>query len=138
MNITNRRRLRRSLALALTLIVSGSAYLTPLAGIDVYAAARGQQRELPARSSYDSTGNSHTIVEKGESTNEFASPAAAEGPIIRVALMTDIASTSISCSSGLVINGSKEGYRADLRAEKISTSSLRVELRKQPGTVAPL
>lgn len=142
MNITNRRRFRRSLALALTFIVSGCAYLTPLTGIDAYAAARGRQRESPARSSYDSAGNSHTIGEKVESTNEFTSPASAEGPIVRVALMTDIASTSISCSSGLVINGSKEGskegYRADLRAEKISSSSLRVELRKQSGTTAPL
>lgn len=138
MNTTNRRRFRRSLALALTFIVSGCAHLTPLTGIDVYAAARGQQREFPARSTYDSTGNSHTIGEKVESTNEFTSSASAEGPIVRVALMTDIGSTSISCSSGLVINGSKEGYRADLRAEKLSTSSLRVELRKQSGTVAPL
>ena len=138
MNITNRRRLRRSLALALTLIVSGSAYLTPLTGIDVYAAARGQQRESPARSNYDSTGNPHTIGEPVESTNEFTSYASTEGPIIRVALMTDIASTSISCSSGLVINGSNQGSRADLHVEKTSSSSLRVELRKQSATVTPL
>lgn len=126
------------MALALTFIVSGCAYLTPLTGIDAYAAARALQRESPARSNYDSTGNSHTIGEPGEWPNDFTSSASAEGPIVRVALMTDIASTSISCSSGLVISGSKEGSRADLRAEKISSSSLRVELRKQSGTVAPL
>src|SRR6185503_18392120 len=102
MNITNRRRFRRSLALALTFIVSGGAHLTPLTGIDVYAAARGQQREFPARSSYDSTGGSHSIGAAVESPNEVTSYASAEGPIIRVALMTDITSTSISCSSGLV------------------------------------
>ncbi len=138
MNITNRRRFRRSLALALTFIVSGGAHLTPLTGIDVYAAARGQQREFPARSSYDSTGDSHSIGAAVESPNDVTSYASAEGPIVRVALMTDIASTSISCSSGLVINGSKEGPRADLRAEKTSSSSLRVELRKQSGTITPL
>lgn len=138
MNITNRSRFRRSLALALTFIMSGCAYLTPLTSIDVYAAARAPQRESPARSNYDPTSASHTIGEAGEPANEFASYASTEGPIIRVALMTDIASTSIGCPSGLVINGSNEGSRADLRAEKVSSSSLRVELRKQSGTVTPL
>lgn len=138
MNITNRRRFRRSLALVLTLIVSGSAYLTPLTGIGVYAAARGQQREFRARSNYDSTGDSHTIGEAVESTNEFTSYPSTEGPIIRVALMTDIAAASIGCSSGLGISGSNEGSRARLRVEKISSPSLRVELRKQSAAVTPL
>jgi stage II sporulation protein D len=138
MNITNRRRFRRSLALALTFMVSGCAHLTPFSSIDVYAAARGQQREFPARSNYDSTADSHTIEEAIDSPSEFASYASAEGPIVRVALMTDIGSTSISCSSGLVMNSSSEGSRPHLRAEKISSSSLRVELRKQSGPVAPL
>src|SRR5258706_6452413 len=102
MNRTNRRRFRRSLALALTFIVSSCAHLTPFTSTDVYAAARGQQREF-------STGDSHTIGEAVESPGEFASYASAEGPIVRVALMTDIGSTSISCSSGLVVNSSSEG-----------------------------
>lgn len=138
MNITNIRRFRRSLALALTFIVSSCAHLTPLTSIDVYAAARGQQREFPARSNYDSAGDSHTFGEAVESPGEFPSYASAEGPIVRVALMTDIGSTSISCSSGLVIDGPSEGFRANSRVQKISLSSLRVELRKQSGPLAPL
>lgn len=117
MNITNRRCFRRSLALVLTFIISICAELTPLAGIDALAAERRMQNESAANS-----------------LNEFASYASAEGPIVRVALMTDVASTLISCSSGLVINRANEGFRA----EKIFLSSLRVELRKQPGPAAPL
>lgn len=126
MNITNRKRFRRSLALALTFIISSCAELTPLAGIDALAAERRMQNDSAA-----------------DSPNEFASYASAEGPTVRVALMTDVASTLISCPSGLVINRANEnraneGFRADFRAQKISLSSLRVELRKQPGSAAPL
>ncbi len=121
MNITNRRCFRRSLALALTFIVSICAELTPLAGINALAAERRLQNESPV-----------------DSPSELGPYASAEGPIVRVALMTDVASTLISCSSGLVINRANEGFRADFRVQKTSLSSLRVELRKQPGPVAPL
>jgi len=118
--------------------VSGCAQLTPLAGIDALAAARGQQREFSASSSAGSNHGFQAFAEPVDSPNEFAPYASAEGPVVRVALMTDVTSTLISCSSGLVINRSSESIRADFRAEKISLSSLRVELRKQQGPVAPL
>jgi peptidoglycan hydrolase-like amidase len=141
MNITNRRRFRRSLALALTFIVSSCAQLTPLAGVNALAAERGQQTESPASSSPGSNNGFQTTADPVDWPNEFAPYASAEGPIVRVALMTDVASALISCSSGLVINRSSDsrssdGFRADFRVQKISLSSLRVELRKQSGPVA--
>ena len=143
MNITNRRRFRRSLALALTFIVSSCAQLTPLAGINALAAARGQQRESPASSNPGSNNGFQRAADPVDWPNEFAPYASAEGPIVRVALMTDVASTLISCSSGLVINRSgdsrsSDGFRADFRVQKLSLSSLRVELRTQSGPVPPL
>lgn len=141
MNITNRRRLRRSLALALTFIVSSCALLTPLTRINALAAARGRQNESPASSNPGSTSVFQTLGDFAES-NEFASYASADGPMIRVALMTDVASTSISCPSGLVIHRSTEDSgtdsRGNIRVQKLSSSSLRVEVRREPGTVAPL
>jgi peptidoglycan hydrolase-like amidase len=122
MNITNRRRFRRSLALALTFIVSSCAHLTPLAGINALAA--------PTRTQQILQGADDAV----DSPNEFASYVSAEGPIVRVALMTDVSSILISCASGLVIKRSGE----DFRAEKTSQSALRVELRKQSGQVTPL
>jgi SpoIID/LytB domain protein len=52
--------------------------------------------------------------------------------------MTDVSSASIGSSSGLIINRTNDGFRA----EKISASTLHIELRKQnispikPGTLA--
>lgn len=138
MNIAKKTRFRRSVALTLTFIVSSCAHLAPLTGINALAAPRMQQRE----SNSDSTHVLEPTGKRLESPNEAELSASAEGPIVRVALMTDIASTLISCSSGLVINRPSESSRADLRADirvqKISSSSLRVELRKQPGSAAPL
>jgi peptidoglycan hydrolase-like amidase len=122
MNITNRRRFRRSLALALTFIVSSCALLTPLAGINALAAPRRPQQIFQGAD------------DAVDSPNEIDSYASAEGPIVRVALMTDVSSISISCASGLVIKRSGE----EVRAEKTSLSALRVELRRQSAPDAPL
>src|SRR5258708_8070020 len=108
MNIPNRRRFRRGRAVAVTFIVSRCAHLTPLTWINALATARVQQRE----SISDST---HVLEPRGkrfESPNEAALYASSDGPLVRVALMTDIASTLINCSSGLAISRSIEGFRA--------------------------
>lgn len=130
MNITNRTRFRRSLALALTFIVSSCPELMPFSGAKVFAAPN-DQRESAANKSYRPPQPNEDLEDSLNSAVPYAS---AEGPIVRIALMTDVASISIGSSSGLIINHANEGFRA----EKLSLSSLRVELRKQSGSPAPV
>src|SRR5947207_7351119 len=133
MNITNSRRFRRSLALALTFLMSGCAQLMPLSGGQVLAAARTQKESASSKSPRPLQLGDY--LEDGLPSSE--SYASNEGPLIRVALMTDVASISISSSSssssgGLIVNHAGEGFRA----ERISVSSLHIELRKQSGSSA--
>lgn len=137
MNITNRPRFRRSLALALTFIVSSCTELMPFSGEQVFAAPN-DQRESASIKSYRSPQPNEDLEDSLSATVPYES---AEGPIVRIALMTDVTSISISSStssstsssSGLIIDHANEGFRS----QKLSLSSLRIELRKQGRSSAP-
>jgi len=120
MNITNRTLLRRSLSLALASVLSGcvefivrvdAASLVPTSPEAHHIQDRRPQQRTDSRS--------------------YVSP---DGPIIRVALFTDVGSVSVSASSGLIVSRSIEEF-AD--GEKISSGSLRIELRRT-GESKPL
>ncbi|HSV24770.1 MAG TPA: hypothetical protein VLJ17_17280, partial [Xanthobacteraceae bacterium] len=119
MNIMNRSRLRRRLSFALAFTLSGCAQFLLFAKTDTFATT--QKDTSYARSS------------RTQQRLDFAPYDSPDGPIIRVALMTDVSSASVGCSSGLIINRSSEGFGS----EKVSIESLRVELRKQPGSATP-
>lgn len=120
MNIMNRSRLRRRLSFALAFTLSGCAQFLTLAKTEAFATT--QKDTSYARSS------------RTQQQLDFAPYDSPDGPIIRVALMTDVTSASVDCSSGLIISGLSEGFG---RGEKASIGSLRVELRKQPGSATP-
>ncbi|MFY9555259.1 MAG: SpoIID/LytB domain-containing protein [Blastocatellia bacterium] len=61
-----------------------------------------------------------------EPKTNAAANASPEGPIIRVALMTDVASVALSCPSGLIVNRAEKTFE---EGKWIATGSLRVELR---------
>src|ERR1700730_7867987 len=116
MNIMNRSRLRHRLSFALTFTLSGCAQFLIFVNTNTFATTQKD-------TSY--TRSPGTRQQPG--FGRYDSP---DGPIIRVALMTDVTSASVSCSSGLVVKRSSEG--SELGGE-VSIGSLRVELRKQPG-----
>src|SRR5437660_293657 len=117
MNIINRSRLRRRLSFALAFTLSGCAQLLLFAKSDTFATTQKD--------------TSYARSPRTQQRLDFAPYDSPDGPIIRVALMTDVTSASVGCSSGLIINGLSEGFG---RGEKVSIESLRVELRKQPGS----
>jgi stage II sporulation protein D len=113
MNITNRTLLRRSLSLALASVLSGcvefivrvdAASLVPISREAHHIQDRRTQQRTDSPS--------------------YVSP---DGPMIRVALFTDVGSVSVSASSGLLVSRSIEEF-AD--GEKISNGPLRIELRR--------
>jgi peptidoglycan hydrolase-like amidase len=121
MNIMNRSRLRHRLSFALTFTLSGCAQFLIFVNTNTFATTQKD-------TSY--TRSPGTRQQPG--FGRYESP---EGPIIRVALMTDVTSASVSCSSGLVVKRSSEGSEP---GGEVSIGSLRVELRKQPGAIATL
>jgi peptidoglycan hydrolase-like amidase len=121
MNIMNRSRLRHRLSFALTFTLSGCAQFLIFVSTDTFATTQKD--------------TSYARSPRTQQRLDFASYDSPDGPIIRVALMTDVTSASVSCSSGLVVNRSSKGLE---QGEKVSIGSVRVELRKQPGTIATL
>jgi SpoIID/LytB domain protein len=111
MNIMNRTLLRRSLSLALASILSGLVEFI----VHVDAATR-----VPI--SQDRHAQDHRTQQRIDSLS-FDSP---DGPIIRVALFTDVGSVSISASSDLIVSRSIEEFG---EGETIASGPLRIELR---------
>ena len=121
MNIMNRSRLRRRLSFALAFTLSGCAQFLIFVNTSTFAMTQQD--------------TSYAGSPRTQQRLDFASYDSPDGPIVRVALMTDVTSASVSCSSGLVVSRSSEGFE---QGEKVSIGSLRVELRKQPGTIATI
>ncbi len=121
MNLKNRSRLRRRLSFALAFTLSGSAQFLVFVNTDTFATTQQD--------------TSYARPRRTPQRLDFASHDSPDGPIIRVALMTDVTSASVSCASGLVFNRSSEDFE---QGERVSIGSLRVELRKQPGMIATL
>ena len=113
-------RLRLSVVLVLAILASGlldSALLS----------ARASQKSSTSAKSKINT------VEEGSRPRTVAASneKRPNEPVVRIALMTDVTSISLSSDSGLVVSRSSPGTRVD----KIANGSLRVELR-EPSRVA--
>ena len=136
MNIENRsRRLRRRLSFALALAVSCSLQFPSFVLAHPAAATYGQKQTT---STSDERANSRkqqlddrsvTRSRRAEPHSEILDNRAAVGPIIRVALMTDVNSVTIDCSSGLILKRTAEDPTKNLQG-----GSVTVELRKQRET----
>ncbi|MEK6286635.1 MAG: SpoIID/LytB domain-containing protein [Acidobacteriota bacterium] len=145
MNIVNRsgrpaRRLAFGLAFALALVVSGCAQSALLAATVTFAGAVPAQKQSSsskdrARSNQQSEDRSSTRPRTVEPQAGRAKSPSPDGPIIRIALMTDVTSVALSCSSGLVVNRAPASLD---EGKKISSGTLRVELRRQSDKAAPL
>ncbi len=131
------------LALSLALIVSNSTQIVLLVGSNRTTAVLAAQKQ-PASNSNDRRANqkSQQSEDKGltrprraEAQIDVVQYASAGGPVIRVALMTDVSSIALSSSSGLIVRRATTGLD---EGKNISNGSLTVELRQQPEPVAPL
>jgi SpoIID/LytB domain protein len=144
MHIVNRSsRLKRRLAFALAIIVSGCMQIVLLIEPNSFAAVLSAQKQS-ASSSNDRRANQKsqqsddkglTRPRRAEAQIDVVQYASAGGPIIRVALMTDVSSIALSSSSGLIVRRATTGLD---EGKNISNGSLTVELRQQPEPVAPL
>ena len=132
-------RLTGRLALSLALIVSNTTHIVILAGSKPAAVPAAQKtsasgsKDSVAQKSQQNDEKSFTRPRRAEAKTEVLQYASAGGPIIRVALMTDIASITLSSSSGLIV---RRATTALDESKNISSGSLKVELRQQP--VPPL
>jgi SpoIID/LytB domain protein len=144
MNIVNRSsRLRRRLAFALAIIVSGCTEIVSLVEANPFAAVIPAQKQSASNSNdrrasqknQQSDDKGFTRPRRAEAQTEVVQYASADGPIVRVALMTDVYSVALSSSSDLIVRRTTTGFD---EGNRISDGSLRVELRQQPEPVAPL
>jgi SpoIID/LytB domain protein len=143
MNIMNRsRRLRRRLAFALALMVSSCAQTVSLVEARAFAGVMpGQQRSAPSPTVRASQNKKQSVDKNStrslavEPTTGVVRESPPDGPIIRVALMTDVTSVALSCSSGLMVN---RGTASFGEGKKIPAGSLQVELRQQSDAEVPL
>src|SRR5437870_10592067 len=144
MNIANRSsRLRRRVALALAIIVSGCTEIVSLVEANAFAAAISAQKQSAANSNdqraspknQQSDDKSLSRPRRAETQTEAAHQASADGPSIRVGLMTDVSSVTLSSSSDLIVRRATTGLD---EGDRISGGSLRVEMRQQPEPVVPL
>jgi len=113
MNIMNRTLLRRSLSLALASVLSGCVEFI----VHVDAATRVPTSQ-EAR---------HTQDRRTQQRIDPVSDGSPDGPIIRVALFTDVGSVSVSASSDLIVSRSIEEFG---EGEKSASGPLRIELRR--------
>src|SRR5262249_35852053 len=109
-------RLSRRLSFALVFVVSGFVQVGSLV-------EAGQRQSTPS---------SRLRAEQSSSIDiEYTSP---NGPIVRVALMTDVTAIDIGCASGLRLRRASEfGV-----TESVPTNLLRVEARQRSYAPAPL
>lgn len=131
--------MRRRLAFALALVVSGCAQLLSLVEAEAFAAVLRSQNQSAARSKERASQNNRQSEDKSFTRSRRAEPAtdvvqyaSPNGPIIRVALMTNVTTVTLGCSSGLMVNrGSFD------EGKRVLGGSLRVELSQQSDPVAP-
>jgi len=137
--ISIRGRLRRRLAFALALAVSGCSQTVWLFRAESLAAVLFTQNRTATgftdRSSQDNrrsepvNNKNSPGAEPGLGSVHHASP---DGPMIRIALMTDVTSVTLSCASGLSVNRLGAGFS---EAKRISSGTLRVELSAHKDAV---
>lgn len=109
-------RLRLSVALASTILASGCAQSFLL----VASAMQKPRADIKTRSNQsEEVSRPRTVAAVPEKK-----PAA---PIMRILLMTDVSSVTLSSESGLVVSRSSPGARDD---KKVASGSIRVELRE--------
>src|SRR6266849_3772089 len=118
MNIVNRSsRLRRRVALALAIIVSGFTEIVSLVEANPFAAAISAQKQSASTSNdqrasqknQQSDDKSLSRPRRAEAQTELVHYASADGPIVRVALMTDVSSVALSSSSDLIVRRATTG-----------------------------
>ena len=136
--------LRRRLAFALALGLSGCAQTVSLAGADTFAAVLPSQNKSAAPSKDRASHNDRQSEAKGGTRSRGAEPeldtidyASPDGPIIRVALMTDLTTVTLSCALGLMVNRASSSFD---EGKRVPGGSLRVELSQQSdsGPAAPI
>ncbi|HXI89647.1 MAG TPA: SpoIID/LytB domain-containing protein [Blastocatellia bacterium] len=144
MNIMNRSgRLRRRVAFSLAIIVSGCTEMVSLVEASPFATAIPAQKQSASNSNdrratqknQQSDDKDLTRPRRAEGQTEAAHYASADGPIVRVALMTDVSSVALSSSSDFIVRRAATGFDEGTR---ISGGSLRVEMRQHPEPVVPL
>lgn len=130
MNILIRsKRLRRSLSLALTFILCGcAAPFLPTAANSFAASMPGQKQTSRDRAgNRENDDDTFARPRRIEPQSGAAGHGSAEGPIIRVALVTNVTSVTVGSSSGMILRRAENARDS----KKIASGSLRVELRRQ-------
>ena len=120
---------RGRLAISLALIVSNTHILLFVGSIRS-TAALAAQRPPASTPNYRSVGpndKSSTRLRPAEAQPEVFQKPSARGPIIRVALMTDVSSIALSSSSGFIV---RRSATEDDGAKNVPNGSLNVELRQ--------
>ncbi len=142
MYIVNRSsRSERRLAFALAVVVSGCFQTVFLLEANAFAAVRACQKPSASNSNDRAGQKNHESDEKSLSRPRRAEPqfdairnAPDDGPVIRVALMTDISSITVTSTTGLIVRRTTTTLD---EGKTISNGSLSVEVRQQPEPAAP-
>ncbi|HSB09077.1 MAG TPA: SpoIID/LytB domain-containing protein [Blastocatellia bacterium] len=140
MNILNRsRRLRLRLVFALAIIVSGRGQMVALVEPDDVGSAVPPQAtsrsENTASQKNQQLDERLTRPRRTETQNGAVKYTSPEGPIIRVALMTDVSSIALSSSSGLQVRRAVNGFD---QARASPNETLTIQLRQRPDPVVTL
>jgi stage II sporulation protein D len=130
-------RLTGRLALGLSLIVSNSLQIVLLAGSDLTGATAAlAAQKQPASASNDrrakptdqhSDDTTFTRPRRAEAQSDLRQHPPADGPIIRIGLMTDVASITLGSPAGFLVRRATTGLDG---VKNISEGSLTIELRK--------
>ncbi|HSB10655.1 MAG TPA: SpoIID/LytB domain-containing protein [Blastocatellia bacterium] len=129
-----RRRTTRHLAVILASIVSGCAQAGLLGASTSFAAVPEQKHSTPrqdssAQTSQTDDDTSFTRPRRAESqTGGVKGFASTNGPIIRIALMTDVTSVSLTSSYRMIV---RRRERRTEDGKEVESGSLRVDLRQQ-------
>lgn len=140
MNIMNRSgRSGRRLAFALALAVSG-AQLMAMVEADAFTAEVRSQTKTASRSNERTSQNGRQSEAKSGTRSRRAEPVtevvhydSPDGPIIRIALMTNVTTVTLSCALGLMVNRASSSFDD---GKRVPAGSLRVEL-SQPSDSGP-
>ena len=135
-------RLTGRLALTLALLVSNSTQIVLLGESNRAAVALAAQKPSTSNSNdrraQKKQQNDDTIAtrpRRAAAETEAVQNASPSGPIIRIALMTDVSSIALSSPTGLTVRGDST---TDVEGKNIPNGSLLVELRQQPEPADPL
>lgn len=135
MNILNRsRRLRIRLVFALAIILSGCGRIVALVEPGCFTTAQGTFRsENTASQKGQQVDARVTRPRRTEPHNEQVKYTSPDGPIIRVALLTDVSSIALSSSSGLLVRRAINGFD---QATASASETVTIQLRQRPDPVA--